>query len=132
MNELIGTYQYVEDSGKVLVRNWGKRYWELEIKNEGSKLSYFETGRGLNSFNLSVNLETKDNRIYIKHDSVISTAFLPPTKISELKKGDQLMILEKKEIGFLTNSDFLNININDSILATEFKFVEIDTKQANN
>ncbi len=124
--ELTGTYHFVEDSGSVMLRNWGKRYWELCIDKKQSRLSYFETGRGLNGFDLAVDIKEEDDFINVKFDSIISKAYLPPIEVETLKTGDPILTMHKINNGFETNSDFIYVTQSDSVLKTKVKFMNID------
>jgi len=130
LNDFNGVYHYIEDSGVVALRNWGKKYWELSINNEASKLSYFETRRGLNSFELAITVEHNLNSFNVRLDSIISTAYLPPTELESLKSGDLLLTLKKTENGLETNSDFIFVTQPDIFNNSKIRFNKIENKLA--
>jgi hypothetical protein len=113
--EINGVYEFVEDSGRVAIRNWGKKYWELNIDNNRTKLCYIESDRGLKSFELSVDIVTNNNSIKIVFDSIISTGYAPTNKIYNIKKGDVFMTLNKNEKGFFTYSDFITGTLKNKV-----------------
>ena len=130
IKDLHGVYHYIEDSGAFALRNWGKKYWELSISKEESKLSYFETGRGLNSFDLAIAIENNNNSVKVRLDSIISTAYLPPNELELVKTGDLLLTLKKTENGFETNSDFMFVTQPDTVNISKIRFNKIENKLA--
>lgn len=104
-----GVYHYNEYNGKKGTRGWGKRFWQLEIRENKGILSYFENGRGLNNFHLALDISVKENKFNVKYDSIISTAHLPPKQINQLTKGDFLFNYSFIEDSLVSNSDFFTI-----------------------
>jgi len=37
---LNGKYQFEEEPGRKMIRNWGRKYWELDIKGNKSTLEF--------------------------------------------------------------------------------------------
>lgn len=108
------TYRYVQDAGRKTLRNWGQNYWELKINNGDSILSYTDS-RGLYSFHLSVSIyRSSDNKLEVTHNSLLSEAYLTPTEISNLIKGDLLLQAQIKDNKFSIDSDFLKLRTQTS------------------
>lgn len=122
---LEGTYQHVAHEGKSVVKNWGKRYWELQLNKKQSVLSFFETDRGLNSFELSVNVIREGKRINILHKVILSTGYSPPSQITRLKSGDILLSLLETEKGLESNSQFMQLTTSDTLRRATSLFVRI-------
>ena len=108
-NGYSGVYHFTQDKGKKLIRGWNKKYWQLDLFNNKGTLSYFENARGINDFHISVTTKNHNDTINVYFDSIITTAYFPPSEIFNKKTDDLIIQLIRNNDTLQSNSSFLNI-----------------------